>query len=49
VVLSNGMEVTVFIPGEGHNLQEFSNSFIQGDDDSDDEDFSKQKQFIPEK
>ncbi|CAG8799378.1 18568_t:CDS:2, partial [Gigaspora margarita] len=30
VVLSNGMEVTVFIPGEEHNLQEFSNFLIQG-------------------
>jgi len=30
VVLSNKMEVTVYIPGEGHNLQDFSSVLIQG-------------------
>ena len=30
VKLSNGEEVTVYIPGEGHNLQEFSNVLVQG-------------------
>lgn len=30
VKLSNGKIVTVYIPGEGHNLQEYSNVFIQG-------------------
>ncbi|CAG8840453.1 24483_t:CDS:1, partial [Gigaspora margarita] len=28
--LSNRIEVTVFIPSEGYNLQEFSNLLIQG-------------------
>jgi small subunit ribosomal protein S12 len=28
--LSNGKEVTVYIPGEGHNLQDFSNVLIHG-------------------
>lgn len=28
--LSNGMEVTAFIPGEGHNLQEHSVVMIRG-------------------
>lgn len=30
VRLSNGMEVTAYIPGEGHNLQEHSIVLIQG-------------------
>lgn len=30
VRLSNGMEVTAFIPGEGHNLQEHSIVVIRG-------------------
>ena len=30
VVLSNRSEVTAYIPGEGHGLQDFSNVFIQG-------------------
>ncbi len=30
VRLSNGMEVTAYIPGEGHNLQEHSNVIIRG-------------------
>ncbi|MEX1112212.1 MAG: 30S ribosomal protein S12 [Candidatus Andersenbacteria bacterium] len=30
VRLSNGMEVTAFIPGEGHNLQEHSIVIIRG-------------------
>ena len=30
VKLSNGKIVTVYIPGEGHNLSEYSNVFIQG-------------------
>lgn len=30
VVLSNKKEVTVYIPGEGHNLQDFSNVLVQG-------------------
>lgn len=30
VSLSNGMEVTVYIPGEGHNLQEYSSVLICG-------------------
>ena len=30
VRLSNGMEVTAFIPGEGHNLQEHSIVLIRG-------------------
>ena len=30
VRLSNGMEVTAFIPGEGHNLQEHSSVLIRG-------------------
>lgn len=30
VRLSNGYEVTVYIPGEGHNLQEHSNVLIRG-------------------
>ena len=30
VRLSNGMEVTAYIPGEGHNLQEHSVVLIQG-------------------
>ena len=30
VRLSNGKEVTVYIPGEGHNLQEHSIVLIQG-------------------
>lgn len=30
VRLSNGMEVTAFIPGEGHNLQEHSIVMIRG-------------------
>jgi small subunit ribosomal protein S12 len=28
--LSNGMEVTAYIPGEGHNLQEHSVVLIRG-------------------
>ena len=30
VVLSNKREVTAYIPGEGHNLQDYSNVLIQG-------------------
>jgi small subunit ribosomal protein S12 len=30
IVLSNKMEITAYIPGEGHNLQDFSNVLIQG-------------------
>ncbi len=30
VRLTNGMEVTVYIPGEGHNLQEHSTVLIRG-------------------
>ena len=30
VRLSNGMEVTAYIPGEGHNLQEHSVVMIRG-------------------
>jgi small subunit ribosomal protein S12 len=30
VRLSNGMEVTTYIPGEGHNLQEHSMVLIRG-------------------
>ena len=30
VRLSNGMEVTAYIPGEGHNLQEHSIVMIKG-------------------
>ncbi|BBE30891.1 30S ribosomal protein S12 [Tepiditoga spiralis] len=30
VRLSNGIEVTTYIPGEGHNLQEHSNVLIRG-------------------
>jgi small subunit ribosomal protein S12 len=30
VMLSNGMEVTAYIPGEGHNLQEHSVVLIRG-------------------
>lgn len=30
VRLSNGIEVTAYIPGEGHNLQEHSNVLIKG-------------------
>ena len=30
VKLSNGMEVTAYIPGEGHNLQEHSIVMIRG-------------------
>ena len=30
VKLSNGMEVTAYIPGEGHNLQEHSIVLIRG-------------------
>jgi small subunit ribosomal protein S12 len=30
VRLSNGIEVTTYIPGEGHNLQEHSVVFIRG-------------------
>ena len=30
VRLSNGIEVTAYIPGEGHNLQEHSNVLIRG-------------------
>ena len=30
VRLSNGMEVTAYIPGEGHNLQEHSVVLIRG-------------------
>lgn len=30
VVLSNKMEVTAYIPGEGHNLQDFSSVLIKG-------------------
>jgi len=30
VRLSNGMEVTTYIPGEGHNLQEHSVIYIRG-------------------
>ena len=28
--LSNGIKVNVYIPGEGHNLQEYSNVLIRG-------------------
>ena len=28
--MTNGMEVTTYIPGEGHNLQEHSVVFIRG-------------------
>jgi len=30
VRLSNNMEVTAYIPGEGHNLQEYSTVLING-------------------
>lgn len=30
VRLTNGQEVTVYIPGEGHNLQEHSNVLVRG-------------------
>ncbi|MDN5343360.1 30S ribosomal protein S12 [Oceanotoga sp. DSM 15011] len=30
VRLSNGIEVTAYIPGEGHNLQEHSNVLLRG-------------------
>jgi len=30
VKLSNGIEVTCYIPGEGHNLQEHSNVLVRG-------------------
>jgi small subunit ribosomal protein S12 len=30
VRLSNGIEVTAYIPGEGHNLQEHSNVLLKG-------------------
>jgi small subunit ribosomal protein S12 len=30
VRLTNGMEVTSYIPGEGHNLQEHSSVLIRG-------------------
>ncbi|CAJ0842989.1 13698_t:CDS:1 [Entrophospora sp. SA101] len=30
VVLSNKKEVTAYIPGEGHNLQDYSNVLVQG-------------------
>lgn len=30
VKLSNGMEVTAYIPGEGHNLQEYSIVLVRG-------------------
>jgi len=30
VRLTNGMEVTSYIPGEGHNLQEFNSVLIRG-------------------
>ena len=30
VKLSNGMEVTAYIPGEGHNLQEHSIVLVRG-------------------
>ncbi len=30
VRLSNGIEVTVYIPGEGHNLQEHSRVLVRG-------------------
>merc|ERR1712039_509622 len=30
VKLSTGVEVTCYIPGEGHNLQEFSSVMIRG-------------------
>ena len=30
VRLTNGMEVTAYIPGEGHNLQEYSVVMIRG-------------------
>lgn len=30
VKLSNGMEVTAYIPGEGHNLQEHSVVLVRG-------------------
>jgi len=30
VRLTNGMEVTAYIPGEGHNLQEHSTVLIRG-------------------
>ncbi len=30
VKLSNGMEITAYIPGEGHNLQEHSNVLVRG-------------------
>src|SRR5688500_11794916 len=31
VRLTNGMEVTSYIPGEGHNLQEHNSVLIRGD------------------
>ena len=31
VKLSNGIEVTAYIPGEGHNLQEHSMVLVRGD------------------
>jgi len=30
VKLSNGIEVTAYIPGIGHNLQEYSNVLVRG-------------------
>lgn len=30
VKLSNGMEITAYIPGEGHNLQEHSTVLVRG-------------------
>ena len=30
VRLSNGFEVTAYIPGEGHNLQEYSSVLVRG-------------------
>lgn len=30
VRLTNGMEVTAYIPGEGHNLQEHSSVLVRG-------------------
>jgi len=30
VRLSNGREVIAYIPGEGHNLQEYSNVLVRG-------------------
>ena len=30
VLLSNGKEVTAYIPGEGHNLQEHSTVLVRG-------------------